>query len=62
MVSVLPPLCGVFQLMPSPGVLGESCFPGIWDFLVATFSSLAPITTLLDHALAKVKSEASIGL
>jgi hypothetical protein len=46
-LQVLPPLCGVFQLMSSRGVLGSACFPGIWDFLVATPSSPSPIAVQL---------------
>jgi hypothetical protein len=48
--QVLPPLCGVFQLMSSPWDLGVSCFSGIWNFLVATpqFSIPHPYTPLFN--------------
>jgi hypothetical protein len=39
---VLPPLCGVFQLMSSPWNPESLLFPDIWDFLVATTHSHFP--------------------
>ena len=38
-LQVLSPLCCIFQLMSSPLIQEASCFPGIWDFLLATSSS-----------------------
>jgi hypothetical protein len=46
-LQVLPLLCWAFQLISSLWVLGASCFPDIWDLLVATPSSPSPITTHL---------------
>jgi hypothetical protein len=40
------PFVGYFNCHPH-GILGGSCFPGIWDFLVATPSSPSPIATHL---------------
>jgi hypothetical protein len=38
---------GYFSYCHPRGVLRDSCFPGIWDFLVAIPSSPSPIATHL---------------
>jgi hypothetical protein len=42
--QVLPPLCGVFQLMSSLWSPGDLLSWHIWNFLVATPTPLSPIT------------------
>jgi hypothetical protein len=44
-----PPLCWAFQLTHPCWVLGDSCFPGICDLLVATPSSPFPLLYTCDQ-------------
>jgi len=51
-IQVLSPLCWAFWLMSSPLVLGTSCIPVIWNFLVVTLQILIPhCYTLLLNSL-----------
>lgn len=44
-LEVLSPLCRIFQIMSSHWILGATCFPGIWEFLLAISRFPSPTAT-----------------